>query len=384
MNVLFLSPQYPPNFVLFCARLAQRGARVLGLGDAPPEALEPALRRALAEYRFVHDLEDRAQVLAAARELERRHGPLGAIESHNEHWLPLEAWLRDALGVPGPSEARVRELQRKSSQARVLEAHGLPAPAGHRVEDREGLEAFARAHGYPLFFKPDVGVGADGAFRVEDAAGLAPLLASPPRGFLVQPFLPGRLTSFDGLAGRDGEVLFAASLLYTDTVFDIRREGREVFFYTRREVPAALAALGRAVLRACDVRSRFFHLEFFEDAAGALLPLEVNLRPPGGYCLDLMNFSADIDLYDLWARVLLGEEVPAVATAGRYFAAHVGRRPRPYRLPATSVAAALGGGFLAAPRVPEGLRLMGDPIFLLRHAEEAEVQRLARLVLEGG
>ena len=37
MNVVFLSPHFPPNFWLFARALHEQGARVLGVGDVPVE-----------------------------------------------------------------------------------------------------------------------------------------------------------------------------------------------------------------------------------------------------------------------------------------------------------------------------------------------------------
>ena len=48
MNVLFLSPGYPPEMPKFVKGLAQSGARVIGLGDQPEKALPPDARDHLA------------------------------------------------------------------------------------------------------------------------------------------------------------------------------------------------------------------------------------------------------------------------------------------------------------------------------------------------
>lgn len=56
MNVVFLSPHFPPNFYNFCVRLREAGANVLGLADAPYESLRPELKSALTEYYRVSDM----------------------------------------------------------------------------------------------------------------------------------------------------------------------------------------------------------------------------------------------------------------------------------------------------------------------------------------
>lgn len=66
------------------------------------------------------------------------------------------------------------------------------------------------------------------------------------------------------------------------------------------------------VIAAFPTQSRFFHCEFFrltEDKEGLgkrgdLIGLEVNMRPPGGYTPDMMNYANDIDVYKIWANMV--------------------------------------------------------------------------------
>ena len=45
MNVVFVSPHFPPNFYKFCVALRRAGANVFGIAEAPYDALLPELRR---------------------------------------------------------------------------------------------------------------------------------------------------------------------------------------------------------------------------------------------------------------------------------------------------------------------------------------------------
>ena len=58
MNFVFVSPQFPHVYWQFCAALRRDGARVLGVGDTPFDALAPEVRDSLDEYYWVHDLEN--------------------------------------------------------------------------------------------------------------------------------------------------------------------------------------------------------------------------------------------------------------------------------------------------------------------------------------
>ena len=71
-------------------------------------------------------------------------------------------------------------------------------------------------------------------------------------------------------------------------------EDRHIYFYNLREIPADLEEAGRRVLKAFDVRERFFHFEFFRSRPdGRVVALEVNMRPPGGPIIDMYNYAHD-------------------------------------------------------------------------------------------
>lgn len=352
MNVVFLSPQYPPQYWHFCRALRELGVTVLGVGDTPPWELRGELAGALSDYVHVPDMERHDALLRALGLLVHRHGRIDHIDSLNEHWLDAEARLRDDFNVPG---MRPREMQRyrsKSGIAEVLEVAGLAGPPGVLVRSRAQVEAFAEEHGFPLIFKPDIGVGAEMTYRVDSRQELERALARLPVGFVVQRFIRGRVTTFDGLTDREGNVIFAVSFVYCDGVMEIIREQQD-YYYTRREIPAALRELGTKVVQAFQLRTRFFHAEFFETPEGSFVPLELNLRPPGGFTTDLMNFACDVDVYRLWARVVAFDDVSDFSYRTPYHAAHVARRPgRSYQHGAAEVPGLLGPALMATPPGP--------------------------------
>jgi hypothetical protein len=384
MNLLFLSPHFPPQFWLFCRALGERGVRVLGIGDAPGGSLRSELLHHLDDYVIVHDMNRRDDVVRAAQMLAARHGPIDAVESHNEHWLGLEAHLRSELGVEGPTPDDVALWQSKSRMGDRFAAAGLVPPRGVRAETARDVEAFVGAHGLPVVVKPDVGVGATGARAARDQGELALLLDGDLTGTVVQEALTGELVTFDGLTGRDGGVLFASSFRYSAGVLEMQRDRSDVVYHTRRTITPQVADLGERALRAFDVRSRFFHIEMFQTPDGAVRPLEINVRPPGGWSLDLMDFAADVDLYRMWAGVIAGAEVAPVPLPHRYFSAHVGRRgERRYRRSIADLRSELGPALMAVPEVPAMFgAVMGDPIVLLRHEDEAALRGLIDRVTE--
>jgi hypothetical protein len=103
MNVLLLSPHFPQNFQRFTFALREAGATVLGAGDAPPDELGGNLHGVLAEYCHVPNMADYESLYRGAAGFISRHGRLDRVDSHAEHWLSLEAALRQDFGISGPS-----------------------------------------------------------------------------------------------------------------------------------------------------------------------------------------------------------------------------------------------------------------------------------------
>lgn len=50
MNFVFISPNFPDNYWLFCQGLKRLGVNVCGIGDAPYETLSEELKQNLNEY----------------------------------------------------------------------------------------------------------------------------------------------------------------------------------------------------------------------------------------------------------------------------------------------------------------------------------------------
>ena len=53
-NIIFISPNFPANYWLFCRELRANGMNVLGIGDERYERLSQGLRENLTEYYKVY------------------------------------------------------------------------------------------------------------------------------------------------------------------------------------------------------------------------------------------------------------------------------------------------------------------------------------------
>ena len=95
MNVVFLSPHFPPHYFRFCLNLKAAGANVLGVGDEPYENLSEDVRTALSEYFQIEDMHNYDALVRACGFFTHRYGKIDRLDSLNEYWLSTEARLRD-------------------------------------------------------------------------------------------------------------------------------------------------------------------------------------------------------------------------------------------------------------------------------------------------
>ncbi|MDB4930396.1 MAG: hypothetical protein JWM10_2880 [Myxococcaceae bacterium] len=372
MNVLVLSPAFPPPIARFCAALRARGVTVLGVGDDGPEKLTPALRACLTEYVHLPTMwSDHGSLRHAVAGLISRHGAIDRLDSLGEHWMGHEGRLRDELGVPGLGAAQTDQQRRKSGMAELYDAAGIRRLPGLRVEGADDLRRAVEAFALPLLLKPDTGSGSARTFAVRTPDALDRALAGPLGGYLAQPFVEGDIVTFDGLTNADGEVVFCTSHAYDAGIMEVLTGRLDGYYYSLREIPPELEALGRRAVAAFDVRARFFHQEFFRLRDGSYVALEMNLRPPGGFTTDMMNAAGDFDVYALWAGVITGERWADFRYARAFHTAHAGRRrERRYALPHDALVAELGDALVGVHPVPPAFAdTMGDDAYLLRHAE---------------
>jgi hypothetical protein len=365
--------------------LRRLGVNVLGLADEARDRLRPELRDALCEYYRVERLDDYDQALRACGHFTHRHGRIDRLDSHSEHWLELEARLRTDFNVLGLRSAEIAHIRRKSLMKERLRQAGVPVARGGLARTHEEGERLADALDFPLVAKPDVGVGASGTWKIEDAAGLASFFARKPAvDYILEEFIAGDLFSFDGLTGRDGRIVFCTGHAFSRGIMEAVNADEDLFYYSLRDVPADAEEVGRRAVGAFAIRERFFHFEFFRGRRdGRLVALELNARPPGGLTTDMFNYASDIDVYRGWAHLVVHDAWPE--TAGRRdHCCYVGRKLRKrYAHSHEKILATFGHLLTHHEAIDSAFRAaIGDHGYLARSPDLEEILEVARFIQE--
>jgi hypothetical protein len=385
MNFVYLSPNFPPNFINFSLRLKDLGVNVLGIGEGPYEELTPPLKAALREYYRIGNMHNYDELVRALGYLTHRHGKLDRLDSHAEYWLETEARLRTDFNIPGIKADVITKMKSKSAMKEIFRKAGVAVAQGRAVNSLEEGEAFLAEVGTPLVAKPDIGVGAAGTFKIESVQELRRVFKEyPSHRYFLEEFISGKLYSFDGLVDGDGKLVFFTSHHFNQGIMETVNTDDHMFYYSLRDIPADLEDAGRRLIKAFHLRERFFHFEFFRTHKdGRLVALEVNMRPPGGLSTDMFNYANDIDIYKEWANVVVNNRFEASYTRP-YHACYVGRKAsKNYRHSTAQIHAQLGirlvhheaisGVFAAA---------IGNYGYIVRSPEEAVVLEDARYILE--
>jgi len=266
-------------------------------------------------------------------------------------------------------------------KAKFREA-GVPVARGQIVHTADDAHSLIRETGYPVIAKPDDGVGAIATYRLNGNQDLAAFFETKPdTDYIMEEFISGTIYSFDGLADRSGNPVFFTAHTFSQGIMETVNEARHLYYYSLRDIPAGLEKIGRDCLRAFNVRERFFHIEFFQTAADQYVSLEVNMRPPGGYTTDMFNYACDIDIYRIWAELLVHDRA-AVNYTRNYHCCYASRKSSlRYTHSHEDILARYGSFMVQIESVPGVFSsALGDIGYIFRSKSLDEIMEVVRFI----
>ena len=396
MNFIFISPHFPQTYWQFCAGLRANGVNVLGIADTNYENLSWELRQNLTDYYKVHNLENYEEMYRAVAFYAHRYGKIDWIESNNEYWLEQDARLRTDFNVTtGIQNDHIAAIKNKSEMKKYYALGGIPT--ARQIKGAEGeakIKAFVKKTGYPVIAKPDNGMGAGGTSKICNEAELKAWLDahSADRGyFVIEEFITGLLVSYDAIYNSQGEPVFENNTVFPTPIMEIVHGNLETCYWTNKTVPAKLAAIGRRTVKAFGIKSRFVHLEFFQldrdreglGKKGDYVGLEVNMRPPGGYTPDMMNFAHSTSVYQIWADMVAFDEARK-PLGEQFYCAYAGRRDaRSYKHCHQEILDKYGSVMSMCERVPDALADdLCNQAYIVRLQNKSEIDMFFKFVTE--
>jgi hypothetical protein len=388
-NFIFISPNFPLTYWKFCRELMNNGMRVLGIGDCPYDQLQSEVRDSLHEYYKVDSLENYEEVFRAVAFFTYKYGKIDWLESNNEYWLMRDAQLRTEFHITtGPMNEDMAKIKYKSEMKAYYAKAGLPTARYYLIKNLEGALEFAHRVGYPVVVKPDNGVGANNTYKLSSDEDLKYFMQTKDEDiYIMEEFVNGYVQTYDAIVGAKGQVIFESGNITPYSLMDIVNNGGNSVYYLVKEIPEQIRSAGQRTIKAFDVRSRFVHLEFFvlnEDQEGLgkkgdVLGLEVNMRPAGGYTPEMYNYSAETDVYKIWADMICFD-VSTKPEGSRHYCAFIGRRDgRNYVMQHEAIMEKYGHCMKMWGRVPEALSgAMADQMYMANFDSKEEMMTFFR------
>ncbi|MFD5146104.1 ATP-grasp domain-containing protein [Streptomyces sp. NPDC058401] len=236
---------------------------------------------------------------------------LSRVASEEEFALVTVGAIAATLGARSMSVPTALALRDKFVQKRLLREAGLRV-ARCAVAETLAL-CSATDIGFPLVVKPIAGGGARSTYALTSQDDLDRLTQETPAAeqngpWLVEEFMAGVELHVDGVV-REGEVIFLSVCRYLQNLIGIRDGGLvgSVVLPPAGHAPlyAAVERLTASALAALAHHEGVFHLEFFQQDE-SLVFSECAGRIGGGLIREMHAFSSGLDLYDEWARAVLG------------------------------------------------------------------------------
>jgi hypothetical protein len=391
-NFILVAPIFPYTFFQFAVGLKKQGFRVLVIGDVQDHYLPQALKDNMDGYYFVHDMNYYPNLKPAVAYFIERFGPIDYLESNIEHWLKYDAQLREDFQIPnGLRPSQLQVYQSKSGMKPLYQQAGVPVARYQLLTTLESALTFGETVGYPLFVKPDIGVGSQVSYKLQTPAQLTDFFArKPDQVFILEEFIEGEIYSFDGMSNAQSEVVFFTGHQFPINIASIVNEDAETYYLTLKTLPDELIQKGKASVKAFGLNQRFFHFEFFRllkdyphlGKAGSFIALEANLRPPGGYTMEMINYANSVNAYHIYTEVIATNQYVPQEKYPTYFVANAARKNHhQYRYDFQAIREKFASHLVFENSYPYPISLaMGDYFFLAKFSTREEVEGFFQFV----
>lgn len=323
-NFIYISPNFPANHWNFCHHLKENGLNVLGIGDADYDSLSYDLKNSLNEYYKVSSLENYDEVFRAVAFFSYKYGKIDWLESNNEYWLERDAKLREEFHITSGFQPKdMNVVKFKSMMKKNYTKAGIPVARYHMVDNYDNCMKFIEEVSFPVVAKPDNGVGANDTHKIKNEEDLKHFFETKlDVQYIMEEYIFGEVETYDSIINSKGKPIFENGNVTVANLMEAVSENKNSCFFERSRLPEDLLDAGRRTVKAFGVKNRFVHMEFFRldrdqhiGKKGAIVALEVNMRPPGGIAPTMMNYANSTDVYEMWADMIAYDETDRERTS---------------------------------------------------------------------
>ena len=393
-NFVMISPNFPKTYYKFAESLKNRNINVLGIGDAYNHELDENLTNNLIEYVHCNSLENLHDTINAVGYLKNKYGSIDFLESNNEYWLENDSTLREWFSISsGIYHRDILKYKAKSEMKKYFGLAGVKYARYALSDNYEEVIKLIEEVGYPIFVKPNIGVGASGTRRIKNIEDLQRFYSEKDNNqYIFEQFIDGEIYSFDGITNSKGEIIFKCAHKFLEVNDEIVSEEKDDAYFTYKQIPTRLDQIGEAIVKSFNLKSRCFHIEFFKlkrnhqnlGRRGEYIALEVNMRPAGGYTPDLISYAMNVSFYDVYADMIKYDENRQDMKKEKFYAMSVSRRDNTrYKNDIGDIFKRYKNNIVLHGRYPEAIRdVMGDFFIFARFSTLKEANEFQKIVRE--
>lgn len=393
-NFIMISPNFPKTYYKFAESLRKRDINVIGLGDAYKYELEENLNSNLVEYVQCYSLANLHDMIDAVGYLKNKYGNIDFLESNNEYWLENDSTLREWFNISsGIFHSDILKYKAKSEMKKYFEIAGVKFAKFALSDNYDDVIRLTEEVGYPIFVKPNVGVGASGTRRIKNIEDLNAFYSEKDNNqYIFEQFIDGEIFSFDGITNSKGEIIFKCAHKFLEANDLIYKDEIDDAYFTYKRIPPKLNEIGESIVKAFNLKSRCFHIEVFKlkrsykdlGKKGQYVALEVNMRPAGGYTPDLISYAMNVSYYDVYADMIKYDENRQDMSKEKFYAMSVSRRDKTrYKNDIGDIFKRYQNNIVMHGRYPESIRdIMGDFFIMARFRTLKEADEFQKIVRE--
>jgi hypothetical protein len=264
------------------------------------------------EVHLVRDFADTAAIHELVADLVRKGGAFQHLFAFSENLLDLAARLRASHAIPGPGPVEIERFRDKQTMKTFVQRAGVRVPRWFACRSLQSATESALILGFPLIVKPVRGTASQGVYKIRSFEQLQAVCAALPLDeYEIEEYIEGEVLHADGVVSRDGKCLFTSISRYVSSCLDFE-SGVPLgsIIQTDATVRERGQRFTEEVVRALDLRSSAFHLEFF-DTGRDFVFLEIAARVPGADVAYVIHDVCGVNLFRLWVDVALGKDVDA-------------------------------------------------------------------------
>jgi len=311
-NVVFVAPFPSKSMDYLRATAGLDDVRLLGITQEVPRGDDA---KVFADRVTVDNADDAAQLVAAARVLESRHGEVHRVLGIRESVQVPIGEVRRALGVHGPGPETAELFRNKARMKDELRRHGLPCARHRLLRSWNDAEAMMAEIDLPLVVKPLASWGCKGVWRArtidELRDAVSALHVSPENPALAEEMLVGREFTFETIT-LGGQVRLHSLAWYQPAPLEVMENpGRRAVIVLPRDIsgPAWSDAveLGIRAVTVLGLDTGVTHMEWFRRDDGSLVIGEIAARPPSSSIDTMTGRAHDTDMCRAWARAVVDD-----------------------------------------------------------------------------